>query len=125
MTPFDFINAINVTKENLFSDPQAHKDYAPYLVNRGLSYFPDTILYANEINQRGFIAKDWQFSFFLNTISKRKRFSKWYKKNAETKSLALVKEYFGYSSERAREALDILSAEQLNMIKEKLEKGGK
>jgi hypothetical protein len=125
MTPFDFINAINVTKENLFSDPQAHKDYAPYLVNRGLSYFPDTILYANEMNQRGFIAKDWQFSFFLNTISKRKRFSKWYKKNAETKSLALVKEYFGYSSERAREALDILSAEQLNMIKEKLEKGGK
>jgi hypothetical protein len=125
MTPFDFINAINVTKENLFSDPQAHKDYAPYLVNRGLSYFPDTILYANEMNQRASIAKDWQFSFFLNTIPKRKRFSKWHKKDAETQTLALVKEYFGYSSERAREILDILSAEQLNMIKEKLEKGGR
>jgi hypothetical protein len=125
MTPFDFINAINLTKKNLFEDPQAEKDYLPFLVNRGLSYFPDTVLYANEMNRNSGIPKDWQFSFFLNTIPKKKRFSKWHKKDAESDSLTLVKEYFGYSSEKALEALSILSDEQLAMIKEKLYKGGK
>ncbi len=125
MTPFDFINAINLTKKNLFEDPQAEKDYLPFLVNRGLSYFPDTVLYANEMNRNSGIPKDWQFSFFLNTIPKKKRFSKWHKKDADSESLTLVKEYFGYSSEKALEALSILSDEQLAMIKEKLYKGGK
>jgi hypothetical protein len=125
MTPFDFINAINLTKKNLFEDPQAEKDYLPFLVNRGLSYFPDTVLYANEMNRNSGIPKDWQFSFFLNTIPKKKRFSKWHKKDADSESLTLVKEYFGYSSEKALEALSILSDDQLVMIKEKLYKGGK
>ena len=125
MTPFDFINAINLTKKNLFEDPQAEKDYLPFLVNRGLSYFPDTVLYANEMNRNSGIPKDWQFSLFLNTIPKKKRFSKWHKKDADSESLILVKEYFGYSSEKALEALSILSDEQLAMIKEKLYKGGK
>lgn len=125
MSPFDFINAINVTKQNLFEDPMASKDYSSFLVNRGLSYFPDTVLYANEMNRNSTIPADWQFSFFLNTITKKKRFSKWHKKDAETKSLLLVKEYFGYSSEKAKEALSILSEEQLSMIEEKLYKGGK
>ena len=125
MTPFDFINAINLTKKNLFEDPQAEKDYLPFLMNRGLSYFPDTVLYANEMNRNSGIPKDWQFSFFLNTIPKKKRFSKWHKKDADSESLILVKEYFGYSSEKALEALSILSDEQLAMIKEKLYKGGK
>jgi hypothetical protein len=125
MTPFDFINAINLTKKNLFEDPQAEKDYVPFLVNRGLSYFPDTVLYANEMNRNSGIPKDWQFSFFLNTIPKKKRFSKWHKKDADSESLTLVKEYFGYSSEKALEALSILSDDQLVMIKEKLYKGGK
>ena len=125
MTPFDFINAINLTKKNLFEDPQAEKDYLPFLVNRGLSYFPDTVLYANEMNRNSGIPKDWQFSFFLNTIPKKKRFSKWHKKDADSESLTLIKEYFGYSSEKALEALSILSDDQLSMIKEKLYKGGK
>jgi hypothetical protein len=125
MTPFDFINAINLTKKNLFEDPLAKKDYVPFIINRGLSYFPDTILYANEMNRLSGIPVDWQFSFFLNTIPKKKRFSKWHKKDAETESLSLVKEYFGYSSEKATEALNILTDEQLVMIKEKLYKGGK
>jgi hypothetical protein len=125
MTPFDFINAINLTKKNLFEDPLAKKDYVPFIINRGLSYFPDTVLYANEMNRLSGIPEDWQFSFFLNTIPKKKRFSKWHKKDAETESLSLVKEYFGYSSEKAKEALSILSEEQLVMIKEKLYKGGK
>ena len=125
MTPFDFINAINLTKKNLFEDPLAKKDYVPFIINRGLSYFPDTVLYANEMNRCSSIPEDWQFSFFLNTIPKKKRFSKWHKKDAETESLSLVKEYFGYSSEKAKEALNILTDDQLVMIKEKLYKGGK
>lgn len=125
MSPFDFINAINTTKQNLFEDPQAEKDYSAFMVNRGLSYFPDTVLYANEMNRYPSIPKGWQFSFFLNTISKKKRFSKWAKKDNETKSIQLVKEYYGYSTEKAKEALSVLSPEHLNMIEEKLYKGGK
>jgi len=104
MSPFDFLNAINSTKENLFEkDPQAGKDYKPFLINRGLSYFPDTIFYANQMNQHAGLDK----------------------KDAETESLELVKEYYGYSSEKATEALKVLSEENLIMIKEKLYKGGK
>jgi hypothetical protein len=126
MSPFDFLNAINSTKENLFEkDPQAGKDYKPFLINRGLSYFPDTVFYANQMNQHAGLDKDMQFFFFLNIISRKKRFSKWSKKDAETESLELVKEYYGYSSEKATEALKVLSEENLIMIKEKLYKGGK
>jgi hypothetical protein len=126
MTPFDFINAINLTKKDLFAeDPQASKDYVPFIVNRGLSYFPDTVLYANEMNLNSGIPNDWQFNFFLNSITKKKRFSKWHKKDAETESFRLVKEYYGYSDEKCKEALSILTDDQLTMIKEKLFKGGK
>lgn len=126
MTPFDFINAINVTKQNLFQDdPTVRKDYKAFIVNMGLSQFPDTILYANEMNQRSHISEDWQFFFLLNSISKKKRFSKWAKKDSVTESLSLVKEYYGYSSNRAKEALSVLSEDQIAMIKEKLYKGGK
>lgn len=125
MTPFDFINAINQTKEDLFSDPQANKDYSPFLVNRGLSYFHDTIIQANTMNQYPTIPKEWQFRFLLNSVGKKKRFSKWAKADKATDSLLLVQEYFGYSSEKAKEALRILSDEQLKLIEEKLNKGGK
>ena len=125
-SPFDFINAINFTKENLFEkDAQSAKDYKPFLINRGLSYFPDTIFYANQMNQYPSLDKDMQFLFFLNTITKKKRFSKWQKKDAETEDLKLVMEYYGYSSEKAIEALSVLSEADLTMIKEKLYKGGK
>lgn len=125
MSPFDFLNAINDNKKDLFEDPQAEKDYSAFMVNRGLSYFPDTVLYANEMNRYPSIPKSWQFYFFLNTIPKKKRFSKWAKKDAETKSLQLIKEYYGYSYEKAKEALSVLSEEQLSIIEEKLQKGGK
>ena len=125
MSPFDFLNAINDTKKNLFEDPQAAKDYKPFIVNRGLSYFHDTVLYANEMNKHPELDKDQQFSFFLNIISSKKRFIKWSKKDATTDSIELVKEYFGYSSEKAKDALSLLSEEHLIMIKEKLYKGGK
>ena len=125
MSPFDFLNAINDNKKDLFQDPQAEKEYSAFMVNRGLSYFPDTVLYANEMNRYPSIPKSWQFYFFLNTIQKKKRFSKWAKKDAETKSLQLIKEYYGYSFEKAKEALSVLSVEQLSIIEEKLQKGGK
>ena len=125
-TPFDFINAINQTKKDILAeDSLAVKDYSAFLVNKGLSYFPDTVLYANEMNINSGIPNDWQFYFFLNSIPKKKRFSKWFKKDAETESFRLVKEYFGYSDEKVKEALTILTDSQLAMIKEKLYKGGK
>jgi hypothetical protein len=77
------------------------------------------------MNRNSSIPVDWQFSFLLNSISKKKRFSKWHKKDAETESIRLVKEYFGYSDSKAIDALDILTEDQLVMIKEKLYKGGK
>jgi hypothetical protein len=127
MSPFDFINAINFTKVNLFEDPQVAKDYrkTKWLVNKGLSQFPDTVLYANEMNMHSDIPEDWQFFFLLNSIPKKRRFRKWDEKETQSESLLLVKEYFGYSSERAKEALSILTEEQITMIKEKLYKGGK
>ena len=125
MTPFDFINSINFDKKNLFEDPQAEKDYVPFLVNRGLSYFPDTVFLANEMNRVGGAPKRWQFDFLLNSVSKRKRFSKWSKKDASTDDLALVQEYYKYSKEKALDALSLLSKQQLDAIKHTMNKGGK
>ena len=95
------------------------------MINRGLSYFHDTVLYANEMNQRYDAPSAWQFQFFLNSIPKKKRFSKWHKKDAHTESFRLVKEYYGYSDEKTKEALSVLTDDQVAMIKEKLYKGGK
>lgn len=127
MTPFDYINAINFTKENLLEDPQAAKEFNKhsYLINQGLSYFPDTILYANEMNRYYSIPPEWKFSYLLNSIAKKKRFSKWSKKDDITDSLTAVKEYYGYSSSKAKEVLSVLTEEQLDMIKQKQNKGGK
>lgn len=125
MSPFDFINAINLTKEDLFQDKMASKDYSPFLVNRGLSFFHDTVVQANMMNMHPSIPKDWQFYFLLNSVTKKKRFSKWAKADKASESLLLVQEYYGYSSEKAKEALSVLSDEQLNEIKQKLNKGGK
>lgn len=125
MNPFDFLNAINQTKEDLFQDPQAEKDYAPFMVNRGLSYFLDTVMYANQMNVHSQCPKKWQFQFFINTIARKKRFSKWHKKDAQSESLQMVMQYYGYSTEKAKEALKVLSADQLQTIKLKFETGGK
>lgn len=125
MTPFDFLKAINETKEDLFVHPQAEKDYSAYMINRGLSFFPDTILYSNMMNRYSHIPKKSQFVFLINNISKKKRFSQWHKRDKETESLTIVMDYFGYSAEKAKEALKILSEDQLIIIKEKQKKGGR
>jgi hypothetical protein len=125
-SPFDYISAVSYTKKDMFKEEDfAHKEYAPFMVNRGLSYFPDTIMYANEMNRNDHLDKDCQFYFLLNSITKNKRWSKWAKKDPVSKNLELVKEYFGYSDERAKEALSVLTKDQLKLIKEKLDKGGR
>ena len=125
MKPFDFINAITTTKEDLFKDPIANKDYNAFLVNRGLSYFQDTILWANMMNMNHHMPNDMQFQFYINIITKKKRFSKWVKKEKDSNSFSLVKEYYGYSDEKTRQALDILSDDQIATIEQKLYKGGR
>lgn len=125
MNSFDFITAITQTKEDLFKDPQASKDYNSFMVNRGLSQYSDTILYANEMNRYYNLDADMQFKYLINTITKKKRFGKWSKKDKDPKSFLLVKEYYKYSDEKARQALDILTADQLAIIEQKLYKGGK
>ena len=125
MTPFDFVNAINFGKQDLFEDPQAEKDYVPFLVNRALSYFPDTVLYANAINVNSTMPKQWQFDFLRNSITKRKRFSKWSKKESYSEDVTAVSKFYKYSMEKASEVVSILSKEQIAFIKQQMDKGGK
>jgi hypothetical protein len=126
MTPFDFINAICDNKnKDLIKEPQAEKDYNSFIINRGLAYFPDTVLQANEMNIHRAIPKDWQFSYLLNTITKKKRFSKWAEKVPKTDDLEMVMQYYDYSKRKAMTALEILTEEQLQLIKRKMDKGGR
>jgi hypothetical protein len=125
MTPFDFLNAINETKKDLIKeDPSNEKEYSAWMVNRGLSFFSDTVMYANEMNQRHQVSNKWQFQFLLNSIPKKKRFSKWFKREEE-KNLKLVMDCYGYSSEKAKQVLGILTPEQLKTIEEKQYTGGR
>lgn len=124
MNVFEFVNSINHSKVDLFEDPQAEKDYNTFIVNRALSYFPDTILYANEMNVQNTIPKEWQFDFLRHSIPKRKRFSKWNKKQTPD-DLSVVIETYKYSVQKASEALSLLSSEQLQQLKQQMEKGGK
>ena len=124
MNPFEYVNAINYTKKNIMVDDITEKAYIPYMVNRQLSYFPDTVLAANEMNRNHHIDNRLQFDFFINIIRKRKRFSKWYK--PETVSdLEAVKKYYGYSNEKARQVLTLLNTDQINELKRKVTTGGR
>ena len=127
MNPFEYLNSINQTKKNMMrgseNDALAEKEYVPFMVNRGLSYFQDTVELANEMNFHHSLDKKLQYEFLLNMVRPRKRFSKWFKKE-EDGDIEAIKEYYGYSNERASQALSILTSEQLIAIKQKLEKGG-
>ena len=123
MSPFDYLNAINYTKKDIMVDDIAEKQYNPFMVNRGLSYFQDTVLMANEMNQYAHLDNRLQFDFLINIVRKRKRFSKWNKPEVAT-DLDVIKEYYGYSNEKAKIALDILNDEQIKTIKDSLSKGG-
>jgi len=123
MNPFDCLNAVNYTKQNILVDDISEKQYNAFMVNRGLSYFYDTVLLANEMNKRAHLDNRLQFDFFINTIRKKKRFSKWMKAKEE-ETIKVVKEYYGYSNEKARQALTILNDEQIEQLKAKVYKGG-
>ena len=122
MNPFDVITDISLKKARLITG-ENEKEYNPFLTNRGFSYFPDTIFHAQEMNMLHHLDKKLQYDYLFNSIRKSKRFSKWSKKD-NNKDIDVIIEYFGYSRRRAEEALTILSKEQINSIKKKLEKGG-
>ena len=119
----DWLNSINFTKENLLEDPSTVSEYPPYIINRCLSGHLDCVLFANEMNKYSFLDKDMQYTFYLNTLRKKKRFSPWLRKGKVT-DLQCVKQYYGYSNEKASQALKILSQQQLDYIKQRLETGG-
>ena len=124
MNPFEYANAINYTKKDIMVDDIAEKSYSSYMINRQLSYFPDTVLAANEMNRNHHLDNRLQFDFFINIIRKRKRFSKWHK--PETVSdLEAVKKYYGYSNEKARQVLTLLKTDQINELKNKVITGGR
>ena len=120
----DWLNSINFTKENLIEDPEAISSYPPYIINRCLSGHLDTVLFANEMNKYSNLDKDMQYSFFLYTLRKRKRFSPWLKKE-QVDDLDLVKKHYGYSNEKAKVAVSLLTKTQLEYIRNKHDMGGK
>ena len=122
LSPFDILNAINEHNPSLISQ-ENEKDYVPYLVNKGLSYSADTIIFANEMNSRPHVPPLLQFNFLINTIRPRKRYNKWLKAE-KIEVLELIKEYYGYSNEKSRQVLPLLTSSQIDIIKNKLNKGG-
>ena len=124
VNPFEYVNAINMTKQDIMIDDIAEKAYNPFIVNRSLSYFRDTVLMANEINMNAHLDNRLQFDFYINIVRKKKRFSKFMK--PETVSdVEVVKEYYGYSNEKAKSALTLLTSDQINELKKKVYKGGR
>lgn len=124
MSPFDFINSILQTKKQLIVDEETEKEYVPFLVNRGLSYHKDCIIYANEMNRRHFLDKKLQNDFLINTVRPQKRsFAKWVKPE-KSDDLECIKSVYGFSTPKAREALRLLSDEQIQQLKEKTQMGG-
>lgn len=123
---FDFLNSINDTKVDLIADDPANEaNYVPFMVNRGLSYFADTVLYANEMNQHASIPKKWQFDFLRTAVPKKRRFSKWHKKDQNPEAIQLIMKEYDYSAQKAAQIADLLSDEQINSLKEKYSTGGR
>ena len=123
MSPFDYLKAINESKEDVMLTSQDEKKYAAFIVNRGLSFFMDTIFQANEINRNHHLDSRLQFDYLLNSIRQKKRYSKWLK-SEKLDDLDIVKEYYGFGNEKAKNALQVLTDEQLAYIRRKLNQGG-
>ena len=120
----DWLNSINFNKENLIEeDSTLIKEYPPFIVNKCLSGHLDCVLFANEMNQYHFLDKDMQYNFYLNILRKKKRFSPWLRKE-KVSDIEYVKQYYGYSNEKASQVLKILSDEQIEFIKQRLDTGG-
>ena len=120
----DWLNSINFNKENLIEeDSTLVKEYPPFIVNKCLSGHLDCVLFANEMNRYHFLDKDMQYNFYLNILRKKKRFSPWLRKE-KVSDIEYVKQYYGYSNEKASQILKILSDEQIEFIKKRLDTGG-
>ena len=122
---FDYINSISYDKENLVTRDDFQDVYVPFVTNRAFSYYLDTLFFANEMNRFSSIPKENHYLYLLNKIKPRKRFSKWYKKEDDDPDLELVISYFSFNREKAKAALKVLSEDDLNEIRKKLERGGK
>ena len=126
MKPFDYVNSINHGKKNLMegtdNDELAESDYVPFLTNRSLSYFTDTIYYSNEINQYPHADNKLQYDYLINSIRPKKRYAKWVK-NTDSDDLEIVKLYFNYSTNKALQALNVLSPRELEQITNKVTRG--
>ena len=127
MSPFDFINSVSHSKKDIIrnsdSPELAEKLYKPFLVNKGLSYFQDPIMFSNEINRLPTIDNKLQYDFYLNSIRPLKRYAKWVKK-VDSDDFNAIQEYFQLNNSKTAEALSLLSSDQVNLIKQKLQKGG-
>lgn len=124
MNPFEFLGSINNTKKDIMVDDMTEKEYNAFIINRGLSFFPDTILFANEMNLNHHLDSKLQYHFLINIIKKKKRFTKWVKPQ-EVANLEVIKEYYGYSDEKAKSVLSLLNNEQIEQLKQRIYKGGK
>jgi|TARA_R110000823_G_scaffold255510_1_gene377563 hypothetical protein len=122
----DYLKAVNHTKERLLDneDEEWERKYPPFIVNKCVAPFPDTVMLVNEINQLPHLDKKLQFDFLINSLRPRKRYTPWMKA-MKLENLEYVKEYYGYNNEKAKAALDILTDDQISAIKRKLYKGGK
>ena len=123
MNPFDVLNSINHSKKDIL-DAENESKYPSFMVNRGLSYFRDTALLANEMNLNHHIDGRMQYDFLRKTVRQRKRFSKWVKKE-HMDNVDVVKEYYGYSNAKAEAVIDLFTQEQIDVMVKKLSKGGK
>lgn len=123
MNPFDYLNSINHKKEDIMVDEDAEKGYSPFMINRGLSYFQDTVLLANEMNTSSHLDHRMQYDFLRTAIRPRKRFSKWMKKTVPA-NIEVIKQYYGYSDAKAESVADLLSDEDIKHMKSVLSTGG-
>lgn len=124
MGPFDLIQTLSTTKK-LKDDGEFDSAYIPFIINKGMSFFVDTILLANEMNMNTHLSRKQQYDFYFHSVLPRKRYSKWPKKNIEDENLEMVKQFFGYNNEKAKQALTLLNDEQIKKIKETFIKGGR
>ena len=124
MSPFDYLNSINYTKEDIMVDDISEKKYNAFMVNRGLSYFYDTVIIANEMNQKPCVDNKLQYDFLRSIVRKKKRFSAWAKVEKIDRAEDVM-EYYGYSREKALQVLPLLRGEQLDYIRKKIAKGGR
>ena len=124
MNPFEYLNDITYAKKGIMVDDIAEKEYNAFIINRALSFFTDTVLFANEMNIHHHLDNRLQYDFFINIIRKQKRWSKWVKPQ-ELENLDIIKQYYGYSNDKAKSVLSLFNNEQIQEMKKRIYKGGK